>query len=80
MSFVAKLQSSRNELVWLVKAGHDDKPCWYYLQLEKSKVELFKARLKGAPFPLTDYGAILYSGWGEEPPEEIKAKIKEQFG
>jgi hypothetical protein len=80
MSFVAKLQSSRSELVWLVKAGDQGRPCWYYVQVEKAKLELFKARLKGGPFPLTEYGVILYSGWGKEPPEDIQKAIKEQFG
>ena len=80
MSFIGKLQSSRSDLIWLVTAGDHGRPCWYYLELYKAKIELFKVRLKSGPFPLTDYGTILYSGWGEAPPEDIQNKIKEQFG
>jgi hypothetical protein len=80
MSFTAKVQSSRNELIWRVTGKDKGRDCWYYIQLEKSKLEMFKAKLKTDSFELTDYGKILYSGWGAEPPENIKQKIQEQFG
>jgi hypothetical protein len=79
MSFVDKLQSSRTELVWLVTGFDGGKPAWHYVQVEKTKLAMFKARNKDGS-NLTDYGTILYSGWGVEPPEDIKQKIKEQFG
>ena len=80
MDFTAKIQSSRNELIWLVKAEDGGNPCWYYLQLEKTKLILFKARGRTDSLKLTDYGTILYSGWGDAPPEDIKQKIKDDFG
>jgi len=80
LAFTAKLQSSRSELVWLLNAVDKDKACWYYLQVEKTKLQLFKAKLKTGKFKLTDYGKILYSGWGEKPAESIRQKIREQFG
>ena len=79
MSFAQKV-SMRSELLWLVKAIDDGEACWYYLLLEKPKLELFKARIKTDTAKLTDYGKILYSGWGEVPPADIQQKIKEQFG
>ena len=78
MSFAAKLQSSRSDLVWLVTGFDGGLPAWYYVQVEKTKLHLFKARNKDSA-NLTDYGTILYSGWGTEPPEDIRQKIKEQF-
>lgn len=79
MSFSAKLKSSRSELVYLVSGVDAGLPAWYYVHMEKSKLQLFKARNKDSS-NLTDYGTILYSGWGEEPPTDIRQKIKEQFG
>lgn len=80
MTFTAKLQSSRTELLWLVTGKDAGKKCWYYVMVEKPKFELFKAKLKSDFIFVPDYGKILYSGWGEKPPEDIKQKIKEQFG
>jgi hypothetical protein len=79
MSFVDKLQSSRGKLVYLVTGVDTGKPAWYYVQVKKAKLQLFKSRNKDGS-DLTDYGTILYSGWGTEPPENKKQKIKEQFG
>ncbi len=80
MAFLAKLQSSRTDLLYLVTGRDAGRKCWYYVMVDKAKHSLFKAKLKTDFIQLNDYGNILYSGWGEEPPEEMKQKIEEQFG
>jgi hypothetical protein len=75
MAFADKLEVSRKELIWLVTGTDMGKPCWYYVQVEKSKLELFKGMAKTPQIPLLDYGKILYSGWGSQPPEHIKKKV-----
>ena len=80
MSFIAKLQCNRTELLYLVTGKDDAKPCWYYVVVDKMKHEIFKVKVKTDYIFVPDYGTILYSGWGVEPPEDIKQKIKEQFG
>jgi hypothetical protein len=78
--FAAKIYTSRTELVWLVTGTDKGQACWHFLYVDKIKLEIFKARLKTGSLELKDYGTILYSGWGTEPPEDIKQKIQEQFG
>lgn len=80
MSFVAKLQSSRSELLYLVTGKDAGKNCWYYVMVDKPKHELFKAKLKSDFIQVDDYGTILYSGWGTEPPADIKQKISNEYG
>jgi hypothetical protein len=80
MSFTTKLQSSRTDLLYLVTGKDSDKPCWYYVIVDKIKHEMFKVKVKTDYIFVPDYGTILYSGWGAEPPEDIKQKIKEGFG
>ena len=81
-SFVKIVENSQKDLVYLVKlkeAGFK-LSSWYYLQLKSKLTEpLFLSKMD-SNIDLNDYGTILYSGWGTEPPEDIKQKIKEQFG
>jgi hypothetical protein len=83
MMFVEAVKTSRSDLLYLIVAPDEVtmKKAWWYVQVEnKQKLPLFLERTKKQGIKLTDYGTILYSGWGTEPPEDIKHKIKEQFG
>jgi len=80
MSFTAKLQQSGGELVYLVQGKVEGgKPAWHYVQVEKMKQPLFLHQSKSGELDVADYGKILYSGWGKEPPEAIADSIKEQY-
>lgn len=80
MSYLAKLEASRKELIYWVAGKEHGFSCWFYVKVEKPKLELFKARLKSDHMELKDYGTILYSGWGKTPPEDIRRKLHEEFG
>lgn len=75
MSFASRLQSSRNELLWLVKAKDNSIDCWYYVLVEKMKLQMFIKHLKSDFMHVNDYGEIIMSGWGKEPPESVKKKM-----
>jgi len=70
--------TGRNNL-FLVKGKNDGSDAWYYIMVDKLKVSLYEKDVDGDFIKLGKYGKILYSGWGEEPPEEIKDKIKEEY-
>jgi len=69
----------RNDL-FLVKGQNEGSDAWYYILVDKLKLALYEKDVDGDFIKLGKYGQILYSGWGEEPPEEIKDKIKEEYG
>ena len=75
------VKASEKALVYFVKskAKPNRAAAWYYVKLtHKLKAPIFLNKLKtGAN--LLDFGTVLYSGWGVEPPEDIKKKIKEEF-
>lgn len=80
--FAELVTNSRSSLVYLAKLKEEPsgKDAWYYVQIKsKALVPIFLKEIKTG-ITLTDYGTVLYKGWGTEPPEEIKQKIKEQFG
>ncbi len=75
--FAHKVESEVKNL-YLIKGEDDDLACWYYLQVDKLKLPLFKQRLNSLPckIELTDFGNIVRSGWGEEPSAQIRKKVE----
>lgn len=67
-------------LLFLVKGIDDNRPAWYYVLVERLKLPMFKRALNDNVIHLEEYGKILYSAYGEDPPAEIKKKIREEFG
>ena len=65
--------------VFLVTGDNQNKKAWYYVLVQKTKLPLFKREVQTDFIDLSLYGDILYCGWGEEPPEDISQKIKDEF-
>ena len=40
---------------------------------------MFLAAAKSGSLDVADYGEVLYSGWGQDPPADIKKKIDDQY-
>ena len=80
-NFTSIVKASQGGLVYLAqgKEKPTNQDAWYYVQIKsKSLVPIFLKKIKDG-IDLLDYGTILYSGWGAEPPEDIRQKIKVQF-
>ena len=55
-------------------------PCWAYMCIKPSMAKSFKeARDKGL-FDIEDYGAIIESGEGIDPPDEVKRRMEREYG
>ena len=67
-------------LVYVVRGKDKGKPAWHYVLVDKAKVEEFKIQIKTGTIDVANYGKVLYSGWGNDPPENIVTKIKLRFG
>ena len=78
-NFTKIIQEAKLGLVWLLCGEQDGRPYWHYLEVEKGKLEMFKMRLKKGDIELKDYGRIIFSGWGAEPPEAIKEQVKAMY-
>ena len=68
------------ELIYLVKGVDAGRPAWYYVLVERLKLQLFLKALNDDIIHLENYGKILYSAYGEEPPEDITGKLKDEYG
>ncbi len=79
-SFASSVSSSRTDCIYLVR-GNDStsRAAWYYVMVDKPKKRLFEIDAKRGQIQLTDYGKIIYSGYGENPPDDMKKKMKDEY-
>ncbi len=68
------------DLIYLVKGIDAGRNAWYYVLVERLKLQLFLKALNDDIIHLENYGKILYSAYGDEPPAEITGKLKEEYG
>ena len=68
------------ELIYLVKGVDASRNAWYYVLVERLKVQLFLKALNDDIIHIEEYGKILFSAYGDEPPEEITQKLKDEYG
>ncbi|WP_341808630.1 hypothetical protein [Wolbachia endosymbiont (group E) of Neria commutata] len=79
-AFAKRTRKSRSDLIYLVRGKDRGKSAWHYVLVDKEKREMFLAKSRSGSMDVADYGEILYSGWGEDPPQDIVDKINEEFG
>jgi hypothetical protein len=68
------------ELIYLVKGIDAGRNAWYYVLVERLKLQLFLKALNDEIIHLENYGNILYSAYGDEPSDDITVKLKEEYG
>jgi hypothetical protein len=68
------------QYIYLVKGVDAGRNAWYYVLVEKLKVQLFLKALNDDIIHLEKYGKILYSAYGDEPPASITKLIKDEYG
>lgn len=66
--------------IYLVKGVDAGRNAWYYVLVEKLKIQLFLKALNDDIIHLENYGKILYSGYGDEPPTHITDALKSEYG
>lgn len=82
INFVDAVKTSKSDLIYIVRAEEQvqNENAWYYVQVrDKKTLPIFLEESKEG-LDLEEYADVLYSGWGDEPPQEIKDKIAKQFG
>ncbi|MFT6107060.1 MAG: hypothetical protein ACJA0S_001160 [Rickettsiales bacterium] len=79
-SGVDPIKKSQASLIYLVKGVDDNRNAWYYVLVERLKLSMFLKALNDDIIHLENYGKILYSAYGDEPPEEITDKLKKEYG
>ena len=68
------------ELIYLVKGVDAGRNAWYYVLVDRLKVQLFLKALNDEIIHLENFGKILFSAYGDDPSEEITNALKEEYG
>lgn len=68
------------EQIYLVKGVDAGRNAWYYVLVERLKVQLFLKALNDDIIHLENYGKILFSAYGDEPPADITNQLKDEYG
>ena len=82
MSFLEKVSTSRGDCVYLSHGTDQGRAAWHYVLVDRAKLPIFLKKHENPDdmIDLRNYGKVLYSGWGENPPDDIKQKIQETYG
>ena len=65
------------ERIYLVRGKDRGKQAWHYVLVEKALLPLFLRRTNGGSLDVEDFGLVLTTGWGKDPPEEARRSIHE---
>ena len=70
-----------SQRIRLVRGMDRGRPAWHYVLLEDDDDTIceFNKRLKSGCVDVGEYGQILQSGWGKDPPNDLKARMDEEY-
>ena len=72
-----KYNKNASERIYLFRGKDRGKPAWHYVLVEKALLPLLLRRTNGDSLDVADFGLILESGWGKDPPENVRTNINE---
>lgn len=69
------------ELLQLVRGSDRGRPAWHYVRVHSQKFNEFKERTSSGQETInaSDFGRVVMSGFGKDPPDDKKHKVELQF-
>ena len=67
------------ERIQLVRGKDKGRAAWHYVLVKKHLLGLFLKRVKGGRVNVAEFGDILQSGWGKDPPKGTTNKILKKY-
>ncbi len=69
-TFTWKDRIIKGRYVYLVRGEDRGEAAWHYVLVDEEKFEAFKVKVASKRINVADYGKVLLSGWGKDPPQE----------
>ena len=66
--------------IYLSRGLHQGRPIWHYLVVDKMKLPILLTEAKKGTVDLATFGHIIFSGFGEAPPQEVIDFVKKKYG
>lgn len=78
MSFIKSIRRAAGAEIHLINGVDRGTPAWYYLRLDRTLTPILERHCaqEAENVDLTRYGTVLASGFGSEPPADIKARME----
>ena len=70
---------SKPSLIYFVHGTDRGRPAWHCVLVDEGKVNAFKEQLASDTIDLAVYGKIIESGFGKDPPDDVKKAIDSFF-
>ena len=69
------------ERIFLVTGEDRGRACWHYVKGDDNEdtQKAFHDALATGHIDVADYGEIVKSGWGKDPPDDVKKEIEEKY-
>ena len=79
-SYADRVRRERADNVFLVR-GNDStgRPAWYFVLVDPAKKAAFRKAFSGQ-VELNAYGRIIASGYGTDPPADVRERMKTEYG
>ena len=71
-------KENSTDRIYLVRGKVRGKAAWHYVLVKKHLLGLFLKGTNGGSLDVADFGAVLRSGWGKDPPEGIIDQMLEE--
>ena len=65
--------------VHCIQGKNRGRPAWRYVLVDEDKVQAFRDKVKSGTVNVADYGKVVYSGWGKDPPQHIKDRMNDRY-
>jgi tetratricopeptide (TPR) repeat protein len=80
VDLLRKTAAEEGALIYLVRGKDEGREAWHLVKIARSKLAAFKQELQTRSLDVSEYGDIIRSGWGKDPPEEVMKELTEQYG
>jgi hypothetical protein len=79
--FVSRLNAAALSDIFLIRAkDNTGRPAWYYFRTHRGKKRAFEVAIEKGTVQLTDYGKVLFSGYGANPPADVVERMRVEYG
>lgn len=67
--------------IYLVRGMDRDRPVWHYVLLvdDHETIQKFHENVKTGKLDLVDYGQVVESGWGKDPPNDVQDRFESTY-
>ena len=81
------LKVLNSDRIFLIRGQDKGRPAWHYAVLvdDEETIRIFKELTQGEnagknTIDITNYGQVVKSGWGKDPPNDVKEWMEEHYG